>query len=206
MLSYAASPATPAQRQAQPSAAPRRAADPAASAAALRAHLHDAPSDVLRDLLGAQLARAVEQRASAAFAVSDAPADGPVIQRWWAGIRQLSGLGILGKPWNWGGNPWDLGGYHKHIFLEDGGDPADVGHMGPDGLGPDSDHSQAEYTRTEEGHDDATMRRAIARHSPAPRYGLTDDNCQRWVNNVLRTYRTLGGKEGRQPDFEMSVF
>ena len=154
------------------------------------------------DPLAGMLARAVQQRGRPAIGA----VDGPVIQRWWAGIRQLSGLGFLGVPWDWGGNWLDLGLYHKHLFLEDGIDPADIGHMGPEGLGQDTAHAKSEYKKTQEGDDDATMRKAIARHDPAPPYALTDSNCQLWVSKVLATYGRLGGKLGRQQALEMSSF
>jgi hypothetical protein len=115
----------------------------------------------------------------------------PVVQGWWAGTRQLSGLGWMGKPWDLGGNPWDLGIYHKHIFLQDGKTPGDYGHMGPSGVGQDTEHSQDEYTVTTVGHNEALMRRAIARHMPAPPYKVTSENCQKWVTDVVRTYRQL---------------
>ena len=120
------------------------------------------------------------------------------VQRWWAGTRQLSGLGWLGRPWDMGGNPADLGVYHKHIFLEDGDSPGDIGHMGPSGLGQDTEHSESEYTVTVRGDDDSLMRTAIDAHSPAPAYRLLSNNCQRWVRKVISTYHRMGGRSEAQ--------
>jgi len=151
------------------------------------------------EMSGTRLVSYLQQTAgnrAVTTAVQHAPAAGlsrlPV-QRWWAGTRQLSGLGWLGKPWDLGGNPSDLGVYHKHIWMEDGESPGDIGHMGPKGLGQDSEHDASEYTATDKGDDDATMRVAIEAHSPAPKYKLLSDNCQKWVRKVISTYHRMGG-------------
>ncbi|WP_299488045.1 DUF4157 domain-containing protein [Acaryochloris sp. IP29b_bin.137] len=115
------------------------------------------------------------------------------IQRAWTGRRQLSGLGGLGKPWVWRkkGNLLNLGLYHEHIFFEDGGTPADIGHMGKAGLGSDTSHTQSDYARVREGLDDDNMRAAVAHIGNPGEYGLLSNNCQDYVQSVLDHYDTL---------------
>jgi hypothetical protein len=117
-----------------------------------------------------------------------------IIQRAWTGRRQLGNLNaLLGRPWVWRrrGNIFNWGGYHEHIFFEDGQQPPDIGHMGKQGLGQDTGRED-EYSRVETDLDDATMRESVEENEDmaAPgTYGLLTNNCQMFVQAVLRTYR-----------------
>lgn len=117
----------------------------------------------------------------------------PTIQRAWTGRRQLSGLGFLGKPWvvRKSGNLINMRLFHEHIFFEDGGDPSDYGHMGKSGLGTDQAHGQDEYSKVRKGLDDAKMRQAVAKMGNPGEYGLFSNNCQDYVQGVLKHYDSL---------------
>ncbi len=121
-----------------------------------------------------------------------------LIQRAWTGRRPLGSGGmnkLLGKPWIWrkAGNLLRWGGYHEHIFFEDGGTPPNIGHMGKSGLGQDTGR-EGEYAKVEENLDDAKMRNAVTANESMGepgKYGLLTNNCQDFVQTVLATYRTL---------------
>jgi hypothetical protein len=117
----------------------------------------------------------------------------PLIQRAWTGRRQLGAGGlnkVLGKPsvWRTKGNLLRWGGYHEHIFFEDGNAPPDIGHMGKQGLGQDTGR-QNEYSKVRTGLDDSRMREAVAQVKVnAGEYSLLSNNCQKYVASVLRIY------------------
>jgi hypothetical protein len=116
-------------------------------------------------------------------------ADLPV-QRAWTGRRQLSGLGGLGRPWvvRKSGNLVNLRLYHEHIFFEDGRSPPDIGHMGREGLGQDPGR-MGDYSRVREGLDDTRLRGAVGQRPVEPgSYSLLTNNCQDYVQGVLRLY------------------
>lgn len=123
-----------------------------------------------------------------------------IIQRAWTGRRQLGNLhALLGKPWVWRkkGNIFNWGGYHEHIFFEDGKQPPDIGHMGKKGLGQDTGREN-EYSKVETGLDDDTMREAVEANkgmADPGDYGLLSNNCQMFVQAVLKTYREKKGDD-----------
>lgn len=86
--------------------------------------------------------------------------------------------------------------YHTHIFFEDGGDPANIGHLGPGGLGQDRVKG---YTRIIENLDDARMRQAVANVGNPGAYSLLRSNCQHYVARVVAEYNRLEAeKQGGQ--------
>lgn len=117
----------------------------------------------------------------------------PTIQRAWTGRRQLTGLGFLGKPWvlNKSGNLVNMRLYHEHIFFQDEGTPPDYGHMGKSGLGTDNSHTKDEYSKVRTGLYDSKMRKAVAMMGDPGNYSLISNNCQDYVQGVLKHYDTL---------------
>ena len=115
------------------------------------------------------------------------------IQRAWTGRRQLAGLGWLGRPWvfNKSSNLINLRLFHEHIFFEDGKEPPNWGHMGQQGVGTDQTHTQDDYSKVRENLDDAKMRRAVGKFGDPGEYGLLTNNCQDYVQGVLRIYDSL---------------
>ncbi len=148
-----------------------------------------------------------EQKLLRAKRVVQRQLDNGLVQRAWTGRRQLGGGGlnsVLGKPWIWrkGGNVANLGGYHEHIFFEDGGAPPDIGHMGKQGLGQDTARV-GEYAKAESGLDDAKMRSAIDANSALGqpgKYSLLSNNCQAFVAAVLATYRKMGASPSAEAE------
>lgn len=128
-----------------------------------------------------------------------APAEAGIIQRAWTGRRQLAGMGWLGRPlvFREGGNLLNWGGYHEHIFFEDGGNPANIGHLGPQGLGQDAGHGQDEYTRVRRNLNDKRMRVAVTAVGDPGRYSLWNNNCQDYVQDVLAVYDTSAARRRR---------
>jgi Domain of unknown function (DUF4157) len=116
-----------------------------------------------------------------------------IIQRAWTGRRQLSGLGFLGKPWvvRKSGNIVNLRLFHEHIFFEDGVPPENWGHMGKAGLGSDTAHSEKEYSKVRQDLSDAKMREAVKLKGNPGSYSLLANNCQDYVQDVLRIYDSL---------------
>jgi hypothetical protein len=107
-----------------------------------------------------------------------------VIQPAYIARRPLSGM------------RWMIGpAYHEHIFFEDGGNPANIGHMGPQGLGQDA---ATNYTQTRTGLDDALMRQAVAAVDNPGAYRLIGNNCQDYVRLVLAQYQRLQAAQQQQ--------
>ncbi len=80
--------------------------------------------------------------------------------------------------------------YHKHIFFEDGGDPANIG-FGPHGLFTETDDKLIKQYKSEGvNYDDAKMRTAYQAVPPGE-YSVSKNNCKDWVNRVVEKYNTL---------------
>lgn len=82
--------------------------------------------------------------------------------------------------------------YHEHIFFEDGGQPPNIGFMGPQGLGQDTID---DYKTTQTGLDDKLMRQAVAKVGDPGKYKLFGNNCQDYVAQVLAQYHELKKKQ-----------
>ena len=106
-----------------------------------------------------------------------------VIQAAWIGRR-----GLAHSEWlKWGVTGEHQSGhgvFHEHIFYEDDREPRNQG-FGPNGVFTEGDEG---YVRISGGYNDAHVRLAAQAHSNNGEYNLTDNNCQQWVNKVLKTY------------------
>jgi hypothetical protein len=150
-----------------------------------------------RRLMAHELTHVVQQNGAAV----KAKAGGRVLQRTYVATRQLDAMGLkhLGKPWDLGGNPLNLGLYHAHIFFEDGKTPSNIG-LFKHGLGQeDSKWGNSDYTKTHEKLDDAKMRKAVEKHTSPAKYHTLHNNCQDWIERVMRTYND------QYPDSNMSL-
>jgi hypothetical protein len=114
------------------------------------------------------------------------------IQRAWTGRRQLKPLSFLGKPWvvRKKDNIVNLRLFHEHIFFEDEQN-GNLGHMGKNGVGPDTDFGPEAYSKVKEGLDDERMRTAVHLMGNPGAYGLLSNNCQDYVQGVLAIYDKL---------------
>ncbi len=166
----------------------------ARSAEAVSAHAYTVGSDVVfgagqyrpgtdngKRLIAHELTHVMQQSSSPSSAL---------IQRAWIGIRQLGhSTKYLGKPWSLlsGGNPYQLGVYHAHLWFEDKKEPGDVG-FGEEGLFHEPNRV-GEYTVRESGFDDKRMRSAVSMNLYPGEYNLILNNCQDWMKRVTDTYR-----------------
>lgn len=127
------------------------------------------------------------------------------VQGAWTGRRQLAPLRFLGRPWvvNKRGNIVNLRLYHEHMFFEDGASPPDLGHMGQQGLGSETSSMLGDYSRVQGNLDDGRMRQAVQQRGDPGPYSLLSNNCQDYVQSVLRIYRQLGAGTGsRRPTMQ----
>jgi hypothetical protein len=112
-----------------------------------------------------------------------------VIQRAYTARRPLGGkvsFGLKSRLFH------NKGVFHEHIFFEDGKAPPDIGfHNGSPPLFQDSKEMLGLYVKIKTGLDDGKMRSAVSSVGDPGKYSLLGNNCQAYVEKVLKEYDKL---------------